>query len=95
MPVNTVLKRRHSLVGKNVLFALVKKIKALRGERVSNLTRIKNSLPTEELSGEELCNHFRELTGENEKEVLELAGKDVNKSNNKITEFRTILSFSC
>jgi hypothetical protein len=61
MHVNTVLKRRHRLVGNNFLMALLKTIKTFRGERVSNLARIKNSLHTEELSGEELCNDFREL----------------------------------
>jgi hypothetical protein len=91
MPINTVLKRKQSLVGNNFLMALLKKIKAFRGERVSNLARIKNSLPTEELSGYELCNHSRELTGENDKEVLGLAGKDVNEASLRLLLHFTIL----
>lgn len=71
--------------------ALLKKIKTFRRERVPKLARIKNSLPTEELSGEELCNHFKKLMGENEKEVLELAGKDVNAASLRLLLHFTIL----
>ena len=52
--------------------------------RIQNLGRVKSTMPTEELSKEDLIKEIRDITGENEKEILELAQKDVTDHNLKL-----------
>lgn len=88
MPGVTTLKRRHSLVGKNMM-PILKKLKSFRGDKVTSCARIKSATPTEELAQNELCKQFRDLTGEDEKEMLEMAGREINDNN-----LRLLLHFS-
>ncbi|KAK3103081.1 hypothetical protein FSP39_016318 [Pinctada imbricata] len=75
------LKRRHSLKGKNIL-PLVRKMKAVgRGDRMPALARLKSNTPLDEMSRDDVISAFRELTGENEKEILEMAQKECTDGN--------------
>lgn len=76
MPPPTVLKKRHSLVGKNIL-PIVRK---LRDSNLSivNYARFRMNIPLESMPDDEIINSFRELTGESEKECIEMSGKDVS-----------------
>ena len=83
------LKRRHSLKGKNIL-QLVRKMKAVgRGDRIPALARLKSNAPLDEMARDDVISSFRELTGENEKEILEMAGKECTDNN-----LRLLLHFS-
>lgn len=64
-----VLKRWHSLKGKN-LIPIVRKMKNGR-ERISQLARVKSNTLTEEMSKKELVAAFTEITGEDEVVMLQ------------------------
>ena len=78
-----VLKRRHNIKGKSIL-PLIRKVKNAKTDRI-NLARVKSTTPTEELSKEDLLKEIRDITGENEKEILELAQKEGDGSQFKDT----------
>lgn len=50
-------------------------------ERISHLTRVKSNTLTEEMSKEELVAAFREITGEDEVGMLDMAHKEASESN--------------
>ena len=80
-PPTVILKRRHSLLGKNML-PLVRKLRDFNGDRpIATFARLRSTLATESIPGSELAKHFRDLTGENEKEILEMAGREVTDEN--------------
>lgn len=85
-----VLKRRHSLAGKNIL-PVKRKVRGFRGDRVQNIARVRNNLNTEELLMAELSTLFGELTGENEREVLAMAGREHTEGNLRILLHCSIL----
>lgn len=75
-----ILKRRHTLKGKN-LIPLVRKMKSATGGRIQTLARVKSTLSIEEMTRSEVISAFREITGEDEKEILELAQREVTDAN--------------
>lgn len=81
MPPPTILKRRHTLRGKNLLPV----IKNLRGmdQPVAQLARYKINTPLEEMEIGQVVSAFQELTGESEKDCLEMAGKENTEGNLK------------
>ena len=60
------------------MLPLVRRIKGYKGEKVQ-LARMKSSVPLEDYPSEELCGFFRDLTGENEKEILEMADVEMSE----------------
>lgn len=50
-------------------------------ERISQLARVKSNTLTEEMSKEELVAAFREITGEDEVGMLDMAHKEASESN--------------
>ncbi|XP_061181440.1 uncharacterized protein LOC133189995 [Saccostrea echinata] len=73
-----VLKRRHSLKGKNII-PIVRKMKTTG--RVTSFARMKSNICMEDMPRGELISAFRELTGEDEKEILEMAQKEATEAN--------------
>ena len=91
MPPYTVLKRRHTMIGKNLL-KKKKKVKSHNPREKIVLARVKSNIPLEDMSAEDLCAKFRELTKENEKDILEMAGvKDPSINNLRLLMHYTIL----
>ncbi|XP_062606038.1 uncharacterized protein LOC134267842 [Saccostrea cucullata] len=79
MPPPTVLKRRHSLRGKD-LFPVIKELRGLE-QPVKQFARYKINTPLEDMDKEEVINAFRELTGESEKDCLQMAGREMSDEN--------------
>lgn len=74
-----ILKQRHSVKGKN-LIPIVRKMKNSR-ELISQPARVKSNTLTEGMSKEELVAAFREITGEDEVEMLDMAHKAASERN--------------
>ena len=88
MPV-TVLKRKHSLKGKNI-FPLLKKVK--ESDNVAgSLARLATQTKTDDLDEDELRRSFKEITGEKADEFLQMAGKTVDLRNLKMLLHHTII----
>ncbi|XP_062574215.1 uncharacterized protein LOC134236043 [Saccostrea cucullata] len=79
MPPPTVLKRRHSLRGKD-LFPVIKELRGLE-QPVKQFARYKINTPLEDMDKEEVINAVRELTGESEKDCLQTAGREMSDEN--------------
>lgn len=89
MPPPHILKRRHSLVERNIL-PLVKKMKNYAGQRL-NLGKLRSNMGIEELSDAELANKFKKLTNEAAEDILEMSSKGMSSVNLKTLLHYTIL----
>ncbi|XP_062602975.1 uncharacterized protein LOC134264730 [Saccostrea cucullata] len=89
MPPPPILKRRHTLVGKNIL-PVVKKVKNYAGQRL-NFAKLKSTMPIEELSEGELAQKFKDLTSEKACDILEMAAKEISAENLRVLLHFTIL----
>lgn len=74
----TVLKRKHSLKGKQLL-PVIRKLRDIQDAHgIKQLARTSSARRTENMSNEDVLKAVEDLTGENGIELLELAGKDPN-----------------
>ena len=89
MPPPTVLK--HCLKGKNML-PLVRGVR--EGQMPPQLVRFRMNVSMETMEDQEIIDQFRELTGENEKEMIEMAGKEV-ESLRLLAHYAVILANEC
>ena len=69
----TVLKRRHSLKGKNLL-PMIKKIRGGKPESLKEFARIDKDTKTEKMSIDEIAKAVKDITAEDLGELFELAG---------------------
>lgn len=81
MPPPTILKRRHTLRGKNLL-PVIKKLRGM-DQPVPQLAKFKINTPLEEMERSQVVSAFRDLTGESEKDCLEMAGREITDENLK------------
>lgn len=79
MPPPTVLRKRHSLVGKD-LIPLAKKFKNV-ADAPSQYARLKMNLTLESMEESELQRKYREITGGSEKDMFELADRSYDEEN--------------
>ncbi|KAK3107620.1 hypothetical protein FSP39_018487 [Pinctada imbricata] len=79
----TILKRKHSLKGKN-LFPLVKKVRDFDSEWRGTFAKLTSLQKTEELSKEDCFRAFQEITGEDTKEFISITGKEYNEKNCRV-----------
>nr|XP_034312025.1 uncharacterized protein LOC117684362 isoform X3 [Crassostrea gigas] len=78
MVLPTVLKRKHSLKGKQLL-PVIRKLRDIQDAHgIKQLARTSSARRTENMSNEDVLKAVEDLTGENGIELLELAGKDSN-----------------
>lgn len=89
MPPPAILKRRHSLVGRNIL-PVVKKMRTYAGQRL-NWCKLKSNMALEELSNAELASKFKDLTNESAEDILEMSIKNLSTINQKSLLHYTIL----
>ena len=78
----TVLKKRHSLVGKNAVVMLIRKVK--HEQKPHQLARVKINKQTEEMELGDICDNIKMLTGEDAEELLSMASVDHNAENTKL-----------
>lgn len=76
-----ILKPRHTLVGKGLLPMILDFKSTDDDVLVENMARLKQDHPLNNYSLDELSIEFKKLTAESFKDVLMLAGKDVNLEN--------------
>ena len=76
MVLPTVLKKRHSLKGINLL-PVLKKIKTGKPESFKEYARMSKEVRTENMTMEEVTKMIKELTGEDAAELLDLAGESL------------------
>lgn len=89
MPPPPILKRRHSLVERNIL-QVVKKMRNYAGQKL-NLCKIRSNMGIEIYSGAELANKFKELTNKAAEDILEMSSKVMSSVNLKTLLHYTIL----
>lgn len=70
----TILRKRHSLKGLNLL-PVIKKVRGGRPEGLKEFARMSKEKKTDVLELDEIENIVNSLTGENMIELLELAGR--------------------
>lgn len=78
MVLPTVLKRKHSLKGKQLLLVIRKLRDIQDAHGIKQLARTSSARRTENMSNEDVLKAVEDLTGENGIELPELAGKDPN-----------------
>lgn len=89
MPPPPILKRRHSLVERNIL-PVVKKMRNYAGQEL-NLCKIRSNMGIEIYLGAELANKFKELTNEAAEDILEMSSKVMSSVNLNTLLHYTIL----
>ena len=89
MVLPTVLKRKHSLRGVNMLPLL----KSMRGgsDLPKDFARLSPEVPLESVPLEELATSFEGLSGSTVNEVLDLVDREVNSANVKLLVHFSIL----
>lgn len=75
MVLPAVLKRRHSLKGVRLL-SVIKKIRSGQPSFLKDFARIQKDTRTDELSLEEIGQHIMTITGEDLREILQLADRE-------------------
>lgn len=78
--MSIILKQKHSLLGKNLL-PLALRLKDVEIQDEREFARLKKEHPLTRYSVEELENEFKNLTGEEAKEILSLVGKNRDMNN--------------
>ena len=86
----TVLKRKHSLKGKNI-FPLLKRLRDNKGDVPSSFARLAQQQRTEEMSKEECMKSFKEITGEKPEEFMDMAGVECTERNARLLLHFTII----
>lgn len=76
MPPPAVLRKRHTLTGKDI-FPLIKRVRGAEGP-AGPLARLKMNAPTETMTISEMKTAFRELSGESLEECLQMVGDTAN-----------------
>lgn len=76
MPPPAVLRKRHTLTGKDI-FPLIKRVRGAESP-AGPLARLKMNAPTETMTISEMKTAFRELSGESLEECLQMVGDTAN-----------------
>ncbi len=93
MVLPTVLKRKHSLKGLN-LVPLVRRLRTVtesENDMPKDLARADLNTDTESLSNEEMKQSFHAITGEEAVEMLDLAHREENTSNLRLLIHHTVI----
>lgn len=85
-----VLKPKHTLIGKSLL-PMILKFKSADDIDPENLARLKSTYPLTKYSVDELAAEFVKITGDELKNVMLLAGKDLDLDNSRLLLHQTIL----